>query len=59
MTVCTRCEKNMKTQTLKETATRYVFEIDPMADSEPTLLESNGKPVAVLISAAEHDAFRD
>jgi PHD/YefM family antitoxin component YafN of YafNO toxin-antitoxin module len=49
----------MKTQTLKETATHYVVEIDQMVDSEPTLLESDGKPVAVLISAAEYDAFRD
>ena len=49
----------MKTQTLKETATHYVVEIDQTIDSEPTLLESNGKPVAVLISAAEYDAFRD
>jgi PHD/YefM family antitoxin component YafN of YafNO toxin-antitoxin module len=59
ITVCKRCEKLMKTQTLKETATHYVVEIDQMADSEPTLLESNGRPVAVLISAAEYDAFRD
>ena len=49
----------MKTQTLKETATHYIVEIDQIADSEPMLLESNGKPVAVLISAAEYDAFRD
>ena len=59
MTVSTRCENIMKTRTLKETATHYVVEIDQTADSEPTLLESNGKPVAVLISAAEYDAFRD
>ena len=59
MTVCTRCENIMKTQALKKTATHYVVEIDQMADSEPTLLESNGRPVAVLISAAEYDAFRD
>ena len=58
-TVCTHCEKIIKTQTLKETAAHYVVEIDQIADSEPTLLESNGKPVAVLISAAEYDTFRD
>ena len=59
MTVSTHCENIMKTRTLKETATHYVVEIEQTADSEPTLLESNGKPVAVLISAAEYDAFRD
>jgi len=59
MTLCTFCEKIMKTPTLKGTATHCVVEIDQLADSEPTLLENNGKPVAVLISAAEYDAFRD
>jgi len=59
MTLCLIRENIMKTQTVKETATHYVVEIDQTTDSEPTLLESDGRPVAVLISTAEYDAFRD
>ena len=49
----------MKTLTLKETSGRYLVEIDQAAVvQEPTLLETGGRPVAVLIPAAEYDAFR-
>jgi hypothetical protein len=59
ITVGIFCEKSMKTQTLKETATHYIVEIDPLADSEPTLLESAGRPIAVLIPPTEYDAFQE
>ncbi len=49
----------MKTLTLKETAQSYLVEIDQAAlAQEPTLLETDGRPVAVLIPTAEYNAFR-
>lgn len=49
----------MKTLTLKETADHYLVELDQaVAVQEPTLLETGGMPVAVLIPAAEYGAFR-
>jgi hypothetical protein len=50
----------MKTLTLKETTDHYLVEID-QTDSvrEPTLLETGGMPIAVLIPPAEYDAFRE
>jgi PHD/YefM family antitoxin component YafN of YafNO toxin-antitoxin module len=50
----------MKTMTLREAADRYLIEIDHAGVTlEPTLLETDGVPVAVLIPAAEYDAFRE
>jgi PHD/YefM family antitoxin component YafN of YafNO toxin-antitoxin module len=50
----------MKTMTLKETANHYVVELDQAnVLQEPTLLETDGMPIAVLIPPAEYDAFRE
>lgn len=49
----------MKTLTLKETSQSYLVEIDQAAlAQEPTLLETGGRPVAVLIPTAEYNAFQ-
>lgn len=50
----------MKTLTLKETANQYLLELDEEGVIQgPMLLETEGRPVAVLIPAAEYTAFQE
>jgi hypothetical protein len=49
----------MNTVVVKETPTRYVIEVDRTSVAQGlTLLEADGAPVAVMVPAAEYDAFR-